>query len=85
MNSQIFQRSTRSGIKRNKKSYNEHEDTVFNSENDMRIEKRVKDGMTQEEAQKNINGNDSDSSFSDKMDDMDDDELVNEEKDKNKK
>lgn len=42
--------------------------------------------MTTEEAQKLIEDNDdSDSSFSDKMDEMDDDELIKEERDGQKK
>lgn len=42
--------------------------------------------MTTEEAQKNIEDNqDSDSSFSDKMDEMDEDEIIKEERDVNKK
>ena len=78
-----YQVNTRGSIY---KKYRKNEDCVFNSENDVRLNKKLGEGMTMEEAQKNIEDNDdSESSFSDKMDDMDDDELLKEEREGGKK
>ena len=79
MNSQVYNTSNKALRKyRNRKD----DDAVFNSESDIKLNKRIAEGMSREQAQKELeDGEESpSSSFSDKMDEMEEDELIKDER-----